>query len=74
MVKVTIEREGCISCGVCWATCPEVYEQNAEDAKSQITGKFQVDGNIAEGSVEENLTECARQGADGCPVQVITVE
>ena len=74
MVKVTIDREGCISCGACWSTCPEVFEQNADDAKNQIVNQFQVGGNIAEGSIEKNLEECARQAADGCPVQVISVE
>lgn len=74
MAKITIDREGCISCGACWATCPEVYEQNAEDAKSEIVSKFRVNGSIAEGKVEESLTDCARQGADSCPVQVISLE
>ena len=54
--------------------CPEIYEQNAEDEKSQIVGKFRVAENIAEGSVEGTLVECAQQGADGCPVQVISLD
>ena len=74
MVKIIINRDECISCGACWSSCSDVFEQNAEDAKSQIVAKFQIDGNIAEGKVEDNLTACARQGADVCPVQVISVE
>ena len=74
MVKIIIDRDGCISCGACWSSYSDVFEQNAEDAKSQIVAKFQIDGNIAEGKVEDNLTACARQGADVCPVQVISVE
>ena len=74
MTKIKIDREGCISCGACWAMCPEVYEQNAEDAKSQIVGMFQVAANPTEGNVEGNFIECAQQGADGCPVQVISLD
>lgn len=74
MVKIIIDREGCISCGACWASCSDVYEQNDEDTKSQIVAKFQINGNPAEGKAEDNLTECAHQGAEVCPVQVISVE
>jgi len=74
MVKIIIDRDGCISCGACWSSCSDVYEQNDEDAKSQIVAKFQIGSNIAEGKVGDNLTECARQGAEVCPVQVISVE
>ena len=74
MTKIKIDREGCISCGACWEACPEIYEQNAEDEKSQIDGKFRVSENLAEGNVEGILVECAQQGADGCPVQVISLD
>ena len=74
MAKIKIDRDGCISCGACWGACPEIYEQNAEDEKSQIVGKFRVAENIAEGSLEGTLVECAQQGADGCPVQVISLD
>ena len=73
MIKITIDREGCISCGACWTSCSDVYEQNSEDAKSQVAEKFQVSGNVAEGKIEDSLLECALQGADICPVQVISV-
>lgn len=73
MVKITIDRDGCISCGACWTSCSDVYEQNSEDAKSQVVEKFQVSGNVAEGKVEDSLLECALQGADICPVQVVSV-
>ncbi len=73
MVKIAIDRDGCIGCGACWGSCPEVFESNADDAKSQIVGKYQVQGNSGEGEVGENLADCVRQAADGCPMQVIAV-
>ena len=74
MAKVIVERDVCIGCGLCWATCPEVFEQNAEHGLSQILVGLQIEGQIGEGHIEENLEDCARQAADGCPVSAITVE
>ena len=72
--KVTIDRDGCIGCGMCWATCPSVYEQNTEDSKSQIILALQDAGNPAVGKIPDKDVECAHQGADVCPVSVISVE
>ena len=74
MIKITIDRENCISCGMCWETCPAVYEQNPGDSKSQIILKLQTAGDPAAGSIAESLVDCAREGADACPVSVISVE
>ena len=74
MAKIFINREDCISCGACWSTSPEVYEQNTEDSKSQIVSELRVEGDNAVGMVEGDLVENAQQGADSCPIQIITVE
>lgn len=74
MAKIFIKRDECISCGACWSTSPEVYEQNSEDAKSEIVSELRVEGDNAAGIVEGDLLETAQQGADSCPIQIITVE
>lgn len=74
MAKVIIERDVCIGCGYCWGTCPDVFEQNADDGLAQIVPALQVDGEIGVGEIGENLEECANQAADGCPVSAITVD
>jgi len=70
-MRVTIDREGCTSCELCWTTCPEVFEQNAQDSLSQIVEKLRVAGSLGEGEVPADLAGCAREAADGCPVEVI---
>jgi len=56
-----IVQDGCISCGVCVNTCPEVF-------------RFNSDG-IAEGGKVNNANEdAAMEARDGCPVSVIDVE
>ncbi len=73
MAKVVIDRGGCIGCGMCWGTCPSVYEQNPEDNLSQIAAALQENGNLSESTIDAALEDCAQQGADVCPVSVITV-
>lgn len=73
MTTITIDRENCISCGMCWDICPAVYEQNTADSKSQVLSNLQVAGDPATGNVGEDLAECAREGANACPVSVISV-
>ncbi len=72
MASITIDRDECISCGACWSTCPEIYEES-DDGLTQIVSEYQVDGDQAEGEVPEDLEDCAVDGADSCPVEIIHV-
>jgi len=72
-MKVTIEREECISCGLCWTDCPEVFEENLDDAFSQIVEEYRVDDDLAVGEIPEDLVDCAEDAALGCPVDIIHV-
>jgi ferredoxin len=61
-MKAHIERDGCISCGLCIDTCPEVFAM-AEDGLAEV---------IAE-DVPEEVEDSAVEAQEGCPVDVITV-
>lgn len=62
-MEVVIDREGCISCGLCVSTCEDVF-QFADDGKAEVIKQ-------PEGESEQAL---AREAAEGCPVAVIGVE
>lgn len=62
-MKASIDRDGCIGCGLCASTCPEVFRM-ADDGLAEVYTDPVSSG--AEGS--------ATEAADGCPVGVITVE
>ena len=62
-MKVELDHEGCIGCGLCVSTCPAVF-QLAEDGKSEV-----VQVPI---SLEEKID--ARAAAENCPVSVIAVD
>ena len=73
-MNITIDRDGCIECGVCESTCPDIFELK-DNEKARITQKYRKDGNPATGEVTEgNLVSCAKEAADGCPVSVIKGE
>ncbi len=73
VVKVSIDRNDCISCGNCWTICPDFFEQNHNDDFSQVIEMYRVGGNIAEGEAPQKLENLVREAADSCPVQIIHV-
>lgn len=62
-MKAIIDKTGCISCGLCVDTCPEVF-QMADDGLAEAIGD----------SIPEEAEEKAAEARDGCPVSVITLE
>jgi len=61
-MKATIDRSGCIGCGVCPSVCPEVF-QMADDGLAEVI--VDVIPSDAEGTAEE--------ARESCPVSVIDV-
>lgn len=61
-MKATIDRNGCIGCGVCADTCPEVF-RIADDGLAEVY----VD------TIPATAEEAALGAQDECPVSVITV-
>jgi ferredoxin len=72
-IKVTIDRDGCISCAVCWSDCPDFFQENPDDGLSQVVEQFQAGGNLGEGGAPVDLGDCVRSAAENCPVEVIHV-
>jgi len=59
MVKV--DKNTCIGCGACAATCPEVFEMG-DDGKSHVKPKADMKKNA----------KCIKEAIDGCPVNAIS--
>ncbi|MFW6375925.1 MAG: ferredoxin [Thermoplasmatota archaeon] len=70
MVKVTIDQDACIACGMCYNICPEVYEDDGSGT-AQLVEEYRE--TVDEGYVSDNI-DCTQDGADSCPVDAIQLE
>ena len=61
-MKLHVDQEGCISCGLCMSLCPKVF-RFAADGRSEV---YRQPG--------EDERETVREAEDGCPVNVIHTE
>ncbi|ROR29432.1 ferredoxin [Mobilisporobacter senegalensis] len=62
-MKAYLDRDGCISCGLCPETCPEVFRM-ADDGIAEVYVE----------EVPESVKDSAIEAQEGCPVSVIKVE
>lgn len=61
-MRVTVDKSGCISCGLCVSTCPELFAMDSSEKAEAVLSP-----------VPPDLESCARKAADTCPVSVIEV-
>ncbi len=62
-MKAIVDRDACISCGLCVSVCPEVFEMDDDDISTVI-----------QDPVDAENEDCARESADGCPTDAISIE
>lgn len=62
-MKAAIDRSGCIGCGLCVDTCPQVFAM-ADDGTAEVISRI----------IPADAQDSAVEAAEGCPVSVITVE
>ncbi len=62
-MKAIVDRDGCIGCGLCAMTCPQVFEMDEEDLSKVICDE-----------IDSDDIEFATQARDECPVSVISIK
>lgn len=58
-MKVKVDQAKCIGCGACVAICPKVFELKEGKAYAKVS---------------DTKEACAKEAADSCPVQAISVK
>ena len=66
-MKVNVDQEVCIGCGMCIDICPDVFKFN-EDSKSEVIPEV-----LAEDLAEDVKTKM-QEAKEVCPVDAIVVE
>ncbi len=61
-MKVRVDADLCIGCGLCESTCPEVYKMEGD--KAVVIGAV----------VPKGVEETCKKAAEECPVTAIIVE
>ncbi len=57
-MAISVNKNICIGCGACAALCPDTFKLN-NDGKSEV--------------IKQEDTDCAKNAAQSCPVQAISV-
>jgi len=62
-MKVYVDQDLCISCGLCISTCGEVFDWNDDDkAEAKVP------------EVPAELEDAVQEAIDGCPTEAIKEE
>jgi ferredoxin len=61
-MRVVVDDETCIGCGLCAETCPEVFEMEDDKAKVKVD------------EVPGEATESCKEAVENCPVEAIQIE
>ena len=61
-MKAIVDQDACIGCGLCPETCPEVFEMPEDKALVKVD------------TVPPGAEDKAREAAESCPVDAITIE
>lgn len=62
-MKAKVDKDTCTGCSACVDSCPDVFRMDDDDTASVYVDQ-----------VPGDQEECAKEAADDCPVEAITIE
>ena len=62
-MKAFVDKDACIGCGLCADICPEVFKMDDDGTSTAIDTE-----------IPDDAKDAAREAAEQCPVEAITIE
>ena len=62
-MRVEVDQELCISCGLCVSGCPEVFDWNDDEKAEAVKEK-----------VDSEMEDCVHEAVTGCPTEAIKTD
>ncbi|OPJ61941.1 ferredoxin [Clostridium oryzae] len=62
-MKAVVDKDTCISCGLCPTICSEIFEMD-DDGKAVAKDE----------EIPDEILDSAKEAEEGCPVSAITVK
>ena len=75
VIKVTVDRNLCIACGVAPSICSEIFVIGEDNQKNRLLDIYseETTEEVSKGAVPDNLYDFVKVAAEACPVQAIIV-
>ncbi len=70
--RIKVDKDECLEDAVCFSMDPDHFEED-DDGKAQVVGGS-MQGDISIGEFDDDGYEDAKEAADLCPAEAITVE
>lgn len=76
MAIVRVNKDLCISCGVCWALAPDIFELDPTTGKTRVREPYVKNDSEREsvGEIPDAIVEAAKNAASSCPTAAIAIE
>lgn len=71
-----VDRDACVACGVAPSLCPKVFVLGGDNGKNRVVDEYNkaLSNEKSLGEIPEELYDCAKEAAESCPVQAISIE
>lgn len=75
MVRVYVNKEVCIMCGVCWSLAPEIFEPSPGIGKTRLKDPYRLedDEKHSLGEVPDTQRDRVELAAQSCPTGSIRI-
>jgi ferredoxin len=73
-MKVSVDRDQCISCSLCWSDCPALFSEDPADGKCSVAEALRLGGDREKAEAPDSLRDAGQSAAANCPISIIHID